>query len=85
MSWLKYSSAAPFDPLAEKHPLLDNEGEGEEGGREGSRGIVITFTHTHTNTSWPENFAQGSANIYFRLTISHCRYTKGSTYSLVEL
>ena len=49
MSWLKYSSAAPFDPLAEKHPLLDNEGEGEEGGREGSRGIVITFTHTHTH------------------------------------
>ena len=54
MSWLKYSSAAPFDPLAEKHPLLDNEGgggreEGGEGGREGSRGIVITFTHTHTH------------------------------------
>lgn len=39
MSWLKYSSAAPFDPLAEKHPLLDNEGGGERRGeREEERG-----------------------------------------------
>ena len=38
MSWLKYSSAAPFDPLAEKHPLLDNEGEGEGEGEGKERG-----------------------------------------------
>ena len=47
MSWLRYSSAAPFDLLAEKHPLLDNEresgGVGEKGkgdresGKEGGK------------------------------------------------
>ena len=34
MSWLKYSSVAPFDPLAEKHPLLGNKSGGEREGRE---------------------------------------------------
>lgn len=39
MSWLRYSSAAPFGLLAEKHPPLDKEREsgGERGKGKGGR------------------------------------------------
>ena len=49
MSWLKYSSAAPFDPLAEKRPPLENEGGrgGERGGKRGEQGDSDNM-HTHT-------------------------------------